>query len=174
MRKIINWFWNILEIVAIACLKVLFRILHKELTPEIEANFMQFVKFCVVGVSNTIVAWVLLTAIRLPLEAAGLFGDYAYLIANILSWILSVAWSFFWNNKYVFKVGEGEERSIFKALIKTYISYSFTGLFLSNIILMVLVEVFGMSKLLAPLANAILCLPINFVINRFWAFKKER
>lgn len=173
MKKVIDGFWWLVETVAAWCLRLLFKILHKELPAELEENFLQFVRFLVVGVSNTIVSYVLLTGSRLLLEAGG-FVKYAYIIANAIAFVLGVAWSFFWNNRYVFKAEEGEERSIFKALIKTYITYSFTGLFLSSILLVLWIEVCGMSKFIAPLLNSIIGLPINFLINKFWSFKKER
>lgn len=61
-----------------------------------------------------------------------LWKAYDYLIATGIGFVLSVLWSFFWNNKFVFTVGEGEKRSVLKALLKTYVSYSFTGLFLNS------------------------------------------
>jgi len=173
MKKVVDWFWWLVEVVAAWCLRILFKILHKELSQEVEQNFLQFVRFLVVGVSNTVVSYVLLTGSRLILESFG-FVEYAYIIANAIAFVLGVAWSFFWNNKYVFKAEDGEHRSIFKALIKTYITYSFTGLFLSSILLVFWIEVCGISKFVAPLINSIIGVPINFVINKFWSFKKER
>ncbi|MBO5372522.1 MAG: GtrA family protein [Lachnospiraceae bacterium] len=172
MSKIIDGFWWLVELIAGWCLKILFKLIRKELTPEIEKNFLQFVRFGVVGVSNTIVSYVILTVSRLALESAG-FINYAYIVANCIAFVLGVAWSFFWNDRYVFTVKEGEQRSMLKALVKTYISYSFTGLFLSNILLLLWIEVFHMSKFVAPLVNSLIGLPINFLINKFWSFRKE-
>ncbi|MBO5303764.1 MAG: GtrA family protein [Lachnospiraceae bacterium] len=173
MSKIIDGFWWLVEVVAGWCLGVLFKILHKELTPEVKENFLQFVRFLVVGVSNTVISYLLLTGSRLLLEYVGVAERPAYIIANAIAFILGVGWSYFWNNKYVFKKGEGESRSFFKSLIKTYISYSFTGLFLSSILLVVWIEWLGISKFVAPLINSIIGVPINFLINKFWSFKSE-
>lgn len=82
-------------------------------------------------------------------------------------------WSFYWNNKYVFKQNEGQERNIFAALLKTYVSYAFTGLFLNSVLSFIWVEIIGVSKLIAPIINLLVSVPINFLMNKFWAFKTE-
>ena len=174
MKQIIDWFWKFVETIALWCLRLLFKILHRDLSEKTETGFLQFVRFGVVGVSNTVVAYAIYAAALLVIKSGGLWEKYDYLIANVTSFILSVAWSFFWNNKYVFTVEEGESRSVFKALIKTYISYSFTSLFLSSVLMVFWVQALGVSEFLAPFLNMFVNVPINFMINKFWAFKKER
>ena len=97
---------------------------------------------------------------------------YDYLVGNVVSFILSVLWSFYWNNKYVFSDGK-ENRNILKSLLKTYASYGFTGFILTNVLSYVWIEIFGISKIIAPLINNLLCVPINFILNKFWAFGKK-
>ncbi|MCR4902230.1 MAG: GtrA family protein, partial [Butyrivibrio sp.] len=82
--------------------------------------------------------------------------------------------SYYWNNKMVFTKEEGAERVWWKALIKTYISYSFTGLFLNSVLLILWVQVLGISEFIAPIINLLVSVPINFIINKFWAFKTEK
>lgn len=101
----------------------------------------------------------------------GLWEQYDYLIATVWGFVLSVLWAFFWNNKYVFKEREGEKRSFFGTLLKTYITYSFTGLFLNSFLMVLWVDIFHMSKMIAPIINMTLGVPINFLINKFWAYK---
>ena len=72
------------------------------------------------------------------------------------------------------KFGVGEKRSPWKALLKTYISYGFTGIILSNILSYVWIRVFGISKYLAPLINLVVSIPVNFLMNKLWAFKGEK
>ena len=109
-------------------------------------------------------------------------GSYSYcdvglgfdpLIANIISWLLSVLWSFYWNNKFVFKKEDGEKRNIWAALFKTYVSYGFTGLILNNILLVLWISVLHMNKMIAPIINLIINIPINFFLNKIWAFGKK-
>ena len=97
--------------------------------------------------------------------------SWDYFAANIIAFILSVAWSFFWNNKYVFAAKEGEKRNIPAALFKTYVSYGVTGLLLANVLSYVWVDVIGISKFIAPLLNLVISVPVNFILNKLWAFK---
>ena len=173
MKKIGAALWNCIEGIALWCLRLLFRILHRKLTTEAEAAFLQFVKFGLVGVSNTAVNYVIYVACLALIESAGLWEEFDYLAATAAGFVLSVLWSFFWNHKFVFTVEEGGRRSVWKALVKTYISYSFTGLFLNSVLMLVWVKVFHISEYLGPIFNLLLSVPVNFLINKYWAFKKE-
>lgn len=151
--------------------KLFARILSKDKDEEFVNGLVEFVKFGIVGVSNTFIGYFINVAVLLIMHPFDVSWDY--FVGNIISFFLSVLWSFFWNNKYVFVLKEGEERSIWKALLKTYISYGFSGLVLSNILSWVWVSGLGISKFIAPLLNLIVSVPVNFVMNKLWAFKKN-
>lgn len=133
-------------------------------------TILQFIKFGIVGLSNTILSYVLYLLVLFILKPYNLFFD-AY-IASIVSFVLSVLWSFVWNNRFVFKSEKGE-RNIFKALIKTYISYGFTGFLLANALLYLWINVLKIPKEVAPLISLIITVPTNFILNKFWAFKTK-
>ncbi len=152
-------------------LKNLLKLVHKELTDDIFDMAMQFVKFGIVGLSNTIISYVIYVGGLIFLQYFGIFPKVDYLVAQIVAFILSVLWSFYWNNKMVFVLEKGKERSLWKALVKTYISYSFTGLFLNSILLVFWVQICNISEFIAPIINLLVSVPLNFVINKFWAFK---
>lgn len=165
--------WNFIRNVMRSILGFLYKLFNKEMTDNQFEAIMQFVKFGIVGVSNTFISYVLYTGCLLLFKTYSLFPSGDYLIAQIISFILSVLWSFYWNNKYVFKVQNGESRNLFSALIKTYISYSFTGLFLSSALLVLWVDILHINEFIAPLINLIVSVPLNFLINKFWAFKNK-
>ena len=71
----------------------------------------------------------------------------------------------------MFRLEEGGKRSLWKALLKTYVSYSFTGLFLNGILLVLWVRVLHISEFAAPLINLLFSVPLNFLMNKLWAFK---
>ncbi len=133
---------------------------------------VEFVKFGIVGVSNTAVSYVIYLLVLFGCDKANFMVKYDYLIATVVSFILSVLWSFYWNKKFVFKL-EGGLKTTLLALVKTYISYSFTGLFLSSVLAILWVEVLGISKMLAPILNLLISVPVNFLLNKFGAFKKK-
>lgn len=125
--------------------------------------FEQFIKFGLVGVSNTIISYIVyIIGIRL---------GWHYLLASIAGFIISVINSFYWNNRYVFRKEDGEQRSIVKAFIKTFLAYAGTGLVLNNVLLVLQVSILQVPKWLAPLLNLTITIPLNFVLNKIWAFK---
>lgn len=168
-----NIIWNIIEMISGAVFRVFFKVVGKEYTDDINEALMQFVKFGIVGVSNTVISYVLYTVTLLALRGLHIFAGYDYLIATAIAFILSVLWSFYWNNKMVFVMAEGQSRNLWKALLKTYVSYSFTGLFLNSVLMVLWVQIFHISEFIAPIINLLVSVPVNFVINKFWAFKTE-
>ena len=151
--------------------ELLFKIIKKDLTDKKRQTFKEFLQFGLVGVSNTIISYLLYVVTLLIVSKSGVKFDY--IIANIVSWLLSVLWSFYWNNKFVFKKEDGEERNIWEALFRTYVSYGFTGLILNNILSVLWVSVLHISKMLAPIINLVISIPINFFMNKLWAFSKK-
>ena len=164
-------FWDLIEKISRWFIRLFFKIIRKTSSESAETAFVQFVKFGIVGVTNTLISYVLYAGSLLIMKNYRIFLGMDYLVAQVIAFVLSVLWSFYWNNKYVFKIGDGDGRSVWRSLIKTYISYSFTGLFLSAILLIFWVRVLGISEFLAPILNLIISVPLNFIINKFWAFK---
>lgn len=173
ISKLMKKIWNSLEKTIYFVLNFFCRITHKNLDEKNFEAFMQFVKFSVVGVSNTFISYVLYATSLLALKKWDIGGAYNYLLTQIVAFVLSVLWSFYWNNKMVFRTEQGKRRSIWRSLIKTYISYSFTGLFLSSILLVFWVNIAHVSEFVAPLLNLIISVPLNFFINKYWAFKEK-
>ena len=121
-------------------------------------NFIQFIKFGLVGVSNTAVGF----GVYYLLYYCGVH----YLIANIVSWLVSVFNAFYWNNKYVFQSGSNWWITLFR----TYVSYG-ASLVVSTLIMYALVEFLHVSPVIAPVICLLITVPLNFLLNKFWAFK---
>lgn len=144
---------------------------HMKVEETTAKNILQFLKFGIVGLSNTIISYVIYLISLVLFEKYELFKSVDYLVAQFVAFVLSVLWSFYWNNKYVFTKDVSEERNIIYALIKTYISYAFTGLFLNSILSLLWVEILQIDKLFAPIINLLVSVPVNFFMNKLWAFK---
>lgn len=127
---------------------------------ELLSLLWQFIKFGIIGASNTIVS----TSIYY------LFiwmDPKLYFVGNVVGWIVSVFNSFYWNNRFVFTKSEF---SWGQKLLRTYLAYG--GSFIvGSITLVVLVSVLGVSEWLAPWINIVITIPLNFILNKFWAFK---
>ena len=125
---------------------------------------LQFIKFGLVGVSNTLVAW-----------ACYYFflwlDEDLYMIGGIVGTVVSIANAFFWNDKFVFKSDDNDRRSKLKRLGKTYVSYGGTSL-LGILLLWIEVRFLGISKVVAPPVNLLITIPLNFLMNKYWTFCK--
>lgn len=136
-------------------------------------KFIQFGKFAMVGLSNVIVSYGVYILFFGVFQAAGVLYRTDYLVAQLLGYVLSIFWSFYWNWKYVFK-DEQDAATWYVALIKSFIAYSFTGIFLNSLLSFIWVEIIEISKIIAPVINLMINVPVNFLMNKFWAFSKKR
>ncbi|MBR1833882.1 MAG: GtrA family protein [Ruminiclostridium sp.] len=159
------------------------------------AAIVQFIKFGIVGVSNTLVnylVYLLFFSIGVP-----------YLIANALGFIVSVLNAYFWGSRFVFKEDKTKEKRVWwKVLLKTYASY-LLGFFINSFLLWIWVDVLNvgqycgfvgdlingatgivgiapkefsaetLSGIVGPIINIFVVVPINFVINKFWAYRQK-
>ncbi len=134
--------------------------------PEKINSLWQFVKFGIVGVSNTLIAYVVYSVC--------VFWGVHYLVANAIGFFISVLNAYFWSDRFVFKKEEGESRNALWTLAKTYIAYGSTGLFLASVLLYLYVDKLQISEYIAQLLVLVVTIPLNFFINKFWSFKTKR
>lgn len=150
-------------------------------------NLWQFIKFGIVGVSNTLISegiYCVLVFFRVP-----------YLLSYFIGFSLSVLNAYYWSNKYVFKEAPGQGGRVWwKVFLKTYAAYSW-GFIVSAVLLVVWIDLVQLSKYLGGLAglfaehgfpqfdadflgevlaagiNMLITVPMNFLINKYWAYK---
>ena len=121
---------------------------------------VQFIKFGIIGASNTLIS----TAVYYVFVW---IDPKLYFLGNVVGWVVSVFNSFYWNNRFVFK---NSEFSWWKKLLRTYLAYG--GSFVvGSITLAIMVSGLGVSEWLAPWLNMVITIPLNFILNKFWAFK---
>ena len=161
---------GIIEGIVKHMLNVILRLLHLELTDDLFDSIMQFVKFGLVGISNTFVSYLVYIFSLLMIRRLNLFAMSDIFVAQIIAYILSVLWSFLLNNRFVFRKNRGKKELI-KALVKTYTSYFLSGIVINLILLYIQVNLLGVSEFVAPIINLMITVPINFILNKYWAFK---
>lgn len=128
------------------------------------AALLQFVKFGIVGLSNTLISlgvyYVCFYLLRMH-----------YQLANVLSFLVSVTNAYYWNSRYVFHAGRrlGWKRTLW-AYVKTVVSYGATFL-LGTLLLTFWVEAVRLSAGIAPLLNLLFTIPLNFLLNKHWTFR---
>lgn len=125
----------------------------------------QFIKFGLVGALNTFLSY--------AIYSIGIWIGLHYLVSNIIAFIITVFISYILNNRFVFKAEDGGRWAWFIALVKVYLSYACTSLLLTSVLLWVQVTCLGISEMIAPFINLIFTVPLNFLMNKFWAYKDK-
>jgi len=150
-------------------------------------NLWQFIKFGIVGVSNTLISegiYCVLVFFKVP-----------YLLAYFIGFSLSVLNAYYWSNKYVFKADPEQGRRVWwKVLLKTYAAY-FWGFLVSSVLLVLWIDVIHLPRYLGGLAgvfaehgfpqfdadflgevlaagiNLLITVPMNYFVNKYWAYR---
>lgn len=126
---------------------------------------VQFVKFGIVGGFNTIFTYVI---VNVMFYVWGIHEQ----IGNITAFIITVFISYMANSRFVFRES-AKEQSFLVGLVKVYISYSITGIFLTAILLYVENDILHIPLYIGTFANIFITVPINFILNKFWAYRKK-
>ena len=152
------------------------------------SSLIQFIKFGLVGVSNTAISYGIemlcyyvlfkntkFIGILNLLALLGISTDgnnVKIVITTIIAFVVSVSNLYFWNNRYVFGSGKKSFSEHFKTYFKTFACYGITGLILSPIIKILLTKI-SVPFFIASLGALVITIPLNFVMNKFWAFKSK-
>ena len=151
---------------------------------------LQFIKFALVGVSNTLISE--------GIYAVLIFFRMHYIPASFIGFSLSVINAYYWNSKYVFKENaEGEKRVWHKVFFKTYLAY-FWGYLANAALLAFWIDILKIGRYFAPLAewfarrglerldgqfcgnlaaaglNLLITVPMNYIINKYWAYRQKK
>lgn len=156
---------------------------------KMKKTWIQFLKFGLVGVSNTLVSYAIYAVVFTISEN--------YFLGNVVAWLLSVLHAYLWQNIFVFRQDHNAQKRIWwRVLLKTYAAYAFTGLFLNNVLSWLWISVIDISRycdgiieLLSvyglvltryefagyagPILNMVVAIPINFFMNKCWAYKQK-
>jgi putative flippase GtrA len=122
-------------------------------------SIIQFVKFGIVGVSNTLltagVIWILMKVFYC--------SDY---ISNLAGYIIGLINSFIWNRKWTFESKSKVGVTVFKFIVTFAISYLFQ---LGNLYL--LLHFTHIDSYISQLLSIVVYTCINFVLNKYYTFK---
>lgn len=124
----------------------------------------QVIKFGIVGLINSGLSYV----IYLVMYELGAH----YLLCEFTAFLITIAISYILNSRYVFKTGSISIKEAVLRLLKTYLSYLSTGFVLNAILLVVWIEIMGIPGEIAPLISLLVTVPINFLLNKFWVYRK--
>lgn len=131
---------------------------------------VQVLLFALVGCSSALVNLGVYNLVLWGLRACEIFPSFDFLIAQFFGFVLSVAWSFFFNRRYVFRAPGAPWK---ESLIKVYITYSLTGIGLSSLLSLLWIHIFHLPKEIVTILNDTACFPVNFLMNKYWSFRKD-
>jgi putative flippase GtrA len=126
-------------------------------------NWLQLVKFCLVGGSGYVVN---LAVFTVAVSALGLH----HLIAATAAFVIAVANNFWWNRHWTF-AARGE-RARFQA--PRFFTVSVAAFIFQAATLHALVAAAGVPEVLAQALSVIAATPLNFIGNKMWSFSLGR
>lgn len=94
--------------------------------------------------------------------------NFDYVISNILSWILSVTFAFFTNQKYVFKTSSSNK---IKDMFKFYLS-RLTSLGIELITMYILVTLLSLNDMISKIIVQFVAIVLNYFLSKLFVFKK--
>ena len=125
---------------------------------------LQFVGFGLIGMLNTVLSYGITNVCY---YAFGLHEQ----ISNLFAFLITVLISYLLNSRFVF---EKDKQPWYLALAKVYASYAFTELILMGVLLFIEERLFGIPHYIATFVNLIITVPLNFLLNKFWAYRKRK
>lgn len=157
--SIVNGLFSFFFRICRAIIESLYSLAKKELTEEEWVVWQQFIKFALVGCSNTVIVLIVYYAVVLIL------GEKFYILGQSLGYVAGIANSYFLNSRFVFHAKAVNNQSF----IKMCICYGMTY-FLQIALLYLQVDVLHLSKFVAPIVAILITTPVNFFLNKIFAF----
>ena len=122
------------------------------------ANWLELVRFCVVGGSGYVVN-------------VGLFWlayrDLPYMVAFVIAFAVAATNNFVWNRVWTFKI----EHGVPHVQYARFLAVSLLALAIDLAALALLVEVVGVHKPIAAAIAIVVATPISFLGNKLWSFR---
>lgn len=138
----------------------------KDLIVRLYRKYEELVMYLIVGVCTMIVSLVSYYILANPM------GIY-YQAANIISWVLAVAFAYVTNKKYVFKSNytglSGTAREM-----TSFVSSRIASLLAEIVSMYFFVQICQIDDNIVKLMNQVLVTVLNYIFSKFWVFRKSR
>ncbi len=125
------------------------------------ASWLQLVQFGAVGASGFLVNLIVYSAL--------LDADVRYRVAAGAAFCVAVGNNFTWNRLWTFRHRRDASHAAFQAA--RFFTVAVSAFLLSFVVLLVLVEAFGVGKIVAQLVAVGLVMPLSFLGNKLWSFR---
>ena len=91
-------------------------------------------------------------------------------IANVISWVLAVAFAFVTNRVFVFK---SKNKKVFKEMC-SFVSSRIFSLFLDMLSMFIMVSVLSWNDKIAKLIVQVIVIVVNYILSKLFVFKKGK
>lgn len=128
-------------------------------------KYEEIILYIIVGVCTMAVSLVSYYILANPLQIY-------YQTANIVSWILAVAFAYVTNKRYVFKSKYAGAGNTFKEA-GSFVSSRIASLAVEIISMYFFVQICKIDDNIVKLMNQVLVTVLNYIFSKFWVFKKQ-
>lgn len=129
-------------------------------------RYEELIMYIIVGVCTMIVSlvsyFILANTLRMH-----------YQIANIISWVLAVAFAYVTNKKYVFKSPYISVQETTKELV-SFVSSRVASLLAEVLSMFFFVQICQIDDNIVKLMNQVLVTVLNYIFSKFWVFRKKK
>ena len=143
--------------IAILINKIL-KIFHIKVKPKTENLFVQIFKFVIVGGISTIIDWAVYYVLYNYLHVPPL-------LANILSFSISVIYNYNASVKWVFNVNKEKNK---KRMFIEFMIFSIIGLLLTELFLFIFINLLNMNAMLAKVIATAIVMVFNFITRKIF------
>ena len=137
-----------------------------EIIRKLYKKYEELVMYIIVGVCTMIVSLASYYILANPL------GIY-YQTANIISWVLAVAFAYVTNKKFVFKSRYSGLSGTAKEMA-SFVSSRIASLLAEVISMYFFVQICQIDDNIVKLMNQVLVTVLNYIFSKFWVFRKSR
>ena len=127
-------------------------------------KYEEIINYLIVGVLTTLVS----------IGTYGLFAKIIginYLISNIISWVVSVAFAYITNKIFVFKNKEKEKKQVFIQIYQ-FVKYRLFSLIIDILLMYAFVELVKIDDMISKIIVHVIVIVLNYVFSKIFVFKK--
>lgn len=134
------------------------KIFHIKVSAKTENLFVQIFKFVIVGGTATIIDWIIYYLLYN-------FLHIPPLIANILSFSVSVIYNYIASVKWVFDVNQEKSK---KRMFIEFMIFSILGLLLSELLLWILIDLLSINAMISKIVATAIVMVFNFITRKIF------
>ena len=141
-------------------------------------KYKEYILYVIFGVLTTVVNYVVYFIVTLVFKlnvTVNMFGhesNLGILIANVVAWIVAVAFSFVTTKTWVFE-SKTRGSKVVKEIIE-FVTARLLTLGIEEVMLVVFVNILGFNDIVIKLIASVITVVLNYIFSKFIIFKKSK